>query len=223
MSEDPRHAKASNMEFDIPLSQAPPHRFKGDSKTGKEGRFLIENKEDFRHVSPDCRLLWVKLGEGQLEAKHPMLLLGVHACHSPLGPKLAARNEAEGCCHWSIVQLGASCYRVNAWLLGLFSERAICHHLSMIYSRLFSLAGLNTTGWESVFSFSIWVVIEHCIFILLVSQCESVEDKLLQIQHISSESQARAEMVSELYPAHQTGIFPIQWKCHVYLRTVHMG
>lgn len=57
MSEDPRHTKASNMEFDIPLSQAPPHGFKGDSKTGKEGRFLIENKEDFRHVSPDCRLL----------------------------------------------------------------------------------------------------------------------------------------------------------------------
>lgn len=87
-----------------------------------------------------------------------MPLFGVHTCHSLLGLKLVAWNEDQGCCHWSrMVQLGASCYRANAWLFGPFSERAGHHHLSMTYSRLFSLAGLYTTGWESAFSFPIWL------------------------------------------------------------------
>lgn len=79
--------------LDTPLCQPPSGTFKGDSKAGREGSFLIENREAFRHACPDSRWLWGKTGEGQPEAKHPTPRLGVQACHSLLGPKQAARNE----------------------------------------------------------------------------------------------------------------------------------
>lgn len=86
-------AKASYMAFDIPLSQPPSLGFKGDSKAGREGGFFIGNNEAFRHLCPDYRLLWGKLGKGQQEAKHPVPLFRVHAYHSLLGPKPAARDK----------------------------------------------------------------------------------------------------------------------------------